>query len=91
MKIKDGYTKWILRQSMEQLLPAPIAWRSDKIGYATPYIKPENSNWYNALVHESIEELKKDKIIAPSFIVGSPMASEKKLLKMVLIAKMRKN
>lgn len=35
-KIHEGWTKWILRSSMQELLPADIAWRKDKIGYEPP-------------------------------------------------------
>ena len=42
MKIKDGFTKWILRRSMEQILPGNICWRKDKIGYEPPQQHPAN-------------------------------------------------
>lgn len=35
-KIRHGYTKYILRKSMESLLPADIAWRKNKIGFEAP-------------------------------------------------------
>ncbi len=35
-KIKNGFTKWILRKSMENKLPANIVWRTGKIGYEPP-------------------------------------------------------
>ncbi len=35
-KIKDGYTKSILRNSMKGLLPEEIRCRCDKVGFATP-------------------------------------------------------
>jgi asparagine synthase (glutamine-hydrolysing) len=35
-KIREGWTKWLLRRSMEDLLPAEIAWRKDKTGYESP-------------------------------------------------------
>ena len=35
-KIRDGYSKWLLRKSLEQNLPAAIAWRKDKIGFEPP-------------------------------------------------------
>lgn len=33
---RDGYSKWVLRKAVEDLLPAEIVWRTDKLGYATP-------------------------------------------------------
>ncbi|HTE11685.1 MAG TPA: asparagine synthase (glutamine-hydrolyzing) [Chitinophagaceae bacterium] len=35
-KIKNGRTKWVLRKAMDDLLPAAIAWRKDKIGFEPP-------------------------------------------------------
>lgn len=35
-KIRDGYTKWVLRKSMEQALPPAIVWRKDKVGFEPP-------------------------------------------------------
>lgn len=35
-KIKDGWTKWIMRQTFKNFLPDEIVWRKDKIGYEPP-------------------------------------------------------
>ncbi|WP_276479736.1 asparagine synthase (glutamine-hydrolyzing) [Paraflavitalea pollutisoli] len=35
-KIQDGYSKWILRKTMDQRLPAETVWRKDKIGFEPP-------------------------------------------------------
>jgi asparagine synthase (glutamine-hydrolysing) len=35
-KIKDGFTKFILRSGMNSFLPNDIVWRKDKIGYEPP-------------------------------------------------------
>jgi asparagine synthase (glutamine-hydrolysing) len=35
-KIRDGFTKWILRKSMEQKLPGEIVWRKGKVGFEPP-------------------------------------------------------
>ncbi len=34
-KIHDGWTKWIMRETFD-ILPDPIRWRKDKIGYEPP-------------------------------------------------------
>ncbi len=39
-KIHNGFTKYVLRKSMNSYLPKSICWRIDKIGYETP-----QSNW----------------------------------------------
>lgn len=35
-KIKNGFTKWILRESVKDKLPNEIVWRKGKIGYEPP-------------------------------------------------------
>jgi asparagine synthase (glutamine-hydrolysing) len=35
-KIHHGWTKWILRLALRDLLPPEIIWRKDKLGFATP-------------------------------------------------------
>jgi asparagine synthase (glutamine-hydrolysing) len=35
-KIRDGWTKWLLRATTEPALPPAIVWRKDKIGYEPP-------------------------------------------------------
>lgn len=35
-KIRHGWTKWLLRQATQGILPEEIRWRRDKIGFATP-------------------------------------------------------
>ncbi|RYG00102.1 MAG: asparagine synthase (glutamine-hydrolyzing), partial [Chitinophagaceae bacterium] len=41
-KIRDGYTKWILRNAMNTVLPASINWQRTKIGF-----DPPQKNWMN--------------------------------------------
>lgn len=36
MKVRDGWSKWILRKCAERHLPATIAWRRNKIGFEAP-------------------------------------------------------
>nr|WP_244645793.1 asparagine synthase (glutamine-hydrolyzing) [Bradyrhizobium campsiandrae] len=36
LKLNKGWAKWPLRVAMEDLLPASISWRKDKIGFAAP-------------------------------------------------------
>jgi asparagine synthase (glutamine-hydrolysing) len=38
-KINNGWTKYIMRESFADVLPAPICWRKDKIGYEPPQAK----------------------------------------------------
>ncbi|MCF8422783.1 MAG: asparagine synthase (glutamine-hydrolyzing) [Bacteroidia bacterium] len=49
-KLFEGWTKYILRLSMNDLLPKDIAWRVDKIGYVTPQNNwMENNYWKNQI------------------------------------------
>jgi asparagine synthase (glutamine-hydrolysing) len=36
LRIRDGWTKWIQRTAVEDLLPAEVVWRRDKVGFETP-------------------------------------------------------
>lgn len=55
LKIRQGWTKWLLRKSMEQALPAGIVWRKDKVGF-----EPPQQSWMKREdVKESIMEGKK--------------------------------
>lgn len=36
LKIKDGWTKYLMRIAFEDLLPTEITWRKDKIGFEPP-------------------------------------------------------
>ncbi len=38
-KIRTGWTKWLLRKTMEHKLPAEITWRRDKVGFEPPQKK----------------------------------------------------
>lgn len=67
-KIKDGWTKWLLRKAMEGLLPNEVAWRRDKIGF-----EPPQKEWMqNASVQERIQSSKKilveKSILSPSVL-----------------------
>ena len=54
-KIRQGWTKWLLRQSMQGVLPHNIVWRKDKVGF-----EPPQQQWMlNQQVQEKIYEGKK--------------------------------
>jgi asparagine synthase (glutamine-hydrolysing) len=54
-KINKGWTKWIMRKTFSELLPAQIVWRKDKIGY-----EPPQDTWLqNKNVREKIQESKR--------------------------------
>ena len=58
-KIHDGWTKWIMRKSFDQVLPKEIAWRKDKIGY-----EPPQKNWLQSKYIQEMMQESKSKLIA---------------------------
>lgn len=51
-KIRNGYTKWILREAMKGIIPEKIRLREDKIGFSTP-----EDEWFRNELREFIEDL----------------------------------
>jgi asparagine synthase (glutamine-hydrolysing) len=64
-KLKDGWTKFILRDSMKNILPAPICWRKEKVGFEPPKYKSAPEEYYQ----DSIQRLISEKIINPSKVL----------------------
>ena len=67
-KIKDGFTKWILRKSMDQKLPENIVWRTDKIGYEPPQKKWMQNKNIQQMVLESKKVLIDKNVLQSSAI-----------------------
>ena len=62
-KIRDGYTKWILRKSVDQFLPREIAWRKDKIGFEPPQEEWMRETRMEEMIRNAKEELVKRNIL----------------------------
>jgi len=62
-KIKNGFTKWILRKAMENYLPATITWRKNKIGYEPPQHLWLQNSALQEMVFESRKELVKHGVL----------------------------
>jgi asparagine synthase (glutamine-hydrolysing) len=71
-KIRNGFTKWILRNSMQDILPQEIAWRKDKIGYEPPQQQWMQSSSMLDLTMHARSELVKQNILVPS-VTDEPM------------------
>jgi asparagine synthase (glutamine-hydrolysing) len=70
-KIHQGWTKWILRQAVDPLLPAEITWRKDKLGF-----EPPQEKWMqDARVQESIRAAKK--ILVDARVLASTVLDKK--------------
>ncbi len=52
LKMRKGWTKWILRKAFEGKLPNEIVWRKDKKGFTTPQEK-----WFREDLKNEIENL----------------------------------
>jgi len=63
MLLNNGWTKYILRKSMEDILPNEITWRKDKIGFEPPQAEWMKSIFFNDYLNEATNHLKKEKII----------------------------
>ena len=62
-KIRQGWTKWLLRKAMENEMPAEIVWRKDKIGYEPPQREwMQEAGMQEAIIHAK-EKLVKEKIL----------------------------
>jgi asparagine synthase (glutamine-hydrolysing) len=44
-KIRNGWSKWLLRLAVKDLLPPEIVWRKDKVGFATPQWASKQDEW----------------------------------------------
>jgi len=64
LMIKDGWTKYILRRSMEDILPTGIAWRKDKVGYEPPQQQWFSGLEYRVLFEEATSFLKRERIVS---------------------------
>lgn len=62
--IKNGWTKYILRKSMENRLPKEITWRKDKIGYTAPEGRWLKNPIFKDRIHQSIIALKDYQVIS---------------------------
>ena len=50
-KLRNGWTKYCLREAMRPLLPAQIAWRKDKMGFSNP-----QGEWLKHELKKPVEE-----------------------------------
>ena len=67
-KIRKGFTKYLLRNSMNHLLPVSIVWRKDKVGFEPPqkeWMEQPNLTEY---IHESRKKLVAEGILKASVL-----------------------
>jgi asparagine synthase (glutamine-hydrolysing) len=64
-KIREGWTKWILRKAMESSLPNEITWRKQKVGLEPPQVSWMSLPTVEAMIHEAKDKLVREKILKP--------------------------
>jgi asparagine synthase (glutamine-hydrolysing) len=52
MKLREGWTKWVIRKAMEPYLPPSITWRKDKQHFLNP-----QSEWLKHELRSTVEDL----------------------------------
>ncbi|CAN5715524.1 asparagine synthase (glutamine-hydrolyzing) [soil metagenome] len=62
-KIQDGWTKWLLRTSMNKKLPDSIVWRTEKVGFETPQKEWLKNERMADFIHESKRKLVNNHIL----------------------------
>ena len=62
-KIRDGYSKWVLRKSVQPVLPAEIVWRKDKIGFEPPQEKWMREEKIQQMIRNAREQLVQKNIL----------------------------
>lgn len=62
-KIREGWTKWLLRRVMQDKLPAPITWRKDKVGFEPPQQAWMENNAVQQAIRHARKKLVEEKIL----------------------------
>jgi asparagine synthase (glutamine-hydrolysing) len=66
LKIHNGWTKWLLRKSVENILPKEIVWRKDKVGFEPPQKKWMEDETVQSNIMEAKKNLVQQHILKPS-------------------------
>jgi asparagine synthase (glutamine-hydrolysing) len=74
-KIKDGWSKWLLRQSMSTQLPDSITWRKDKTGFEPPQHQWMQHKDLQEMIMVAKKQLATEKIITPQAAAKLPVAN----------------
>lgn len=67
-KMREGFTKWILRKTMDNKLPNEIVWRTDKVGYEPPQKIWMQNKKMQEYLYNAKEKLINEKILKPSVL-----------------------
>ena len=68
VKIRNGWSKWILREAMKDKLPDDIVWRKDKTGFEPPQKRWMQLKEVEDVIYAGKEKLVKEKILSPDVL-----------------------
>jgi len=68
LKINEGWTKWLLRKSVNDKLPADIVWRKNKVGFEPPQQAWMENKHVIDLIIEARKKLIDEKIVKPDIL-----------------------
>ena len=74
-KIRNAWTKWILRQTMNDQLHADIVWRKKKVGFEPPQKEWMQDKRVQDMIHEARKKLVNEKILKPGILNRSITAT----------------
>lgn len=74
MKIHNGWTKYLMRETFKNILPEAIAWRVDKIGYEPPQKKWMEGVAMKENIMEARKKLVKEGILNKKILEKPPLA-----------------
>ena len=84
VKFQGGYLKYLLRKACEDLLPADIIWRYNKLGFESP-----QRYWFDDL-RESMKNVIKDSLIIQEIFIKPDIREDNFLWRLFNIAKWEK-
>ncbi len=67
-KIRNGWTKWLLRETMKNKLPESIVWRKDKVGFEPPQKTWMENKQVQDAIHEARKKLVDEKVLKPEVL-----------------------
>jgi len=67
-KIRHGWTKWLLRETMKNKLPERIVWRRDKVGFEPPQKLWMQQKDVQEAIQAAKQKLVKEKILRPEVL-----------------------
>ena len=73
-KIRQGWTKWLLRKSMENMLPGNITWRKDKVGFEPPQQKWMQSGTWSDMIMAARKKMVEKRILKKEVLAKPVLA-----------------